>query len=366
MIHRPTGRFITAKRAIRFVGLLLGVFGGFEYAVYVLGHITADQRQAAWILLLCCIAGAIFGFFGLEYATLRPFRWIETQLRQTPLPDLVSAIAGLSVGLILAALGAYFLRDLPFGLNFVVSAAMALLFGYWGVTLGLGRREELLALIRGWPAGSGGRALLDTSVIIDGRILDIARTGFLDGVLIAPHFVLAELAVRRRLLGAGQASTRRRGLEIFEDLTAMPGITIEVTERDFLDVQEVDHKLIRLARAINAPILTTDYNLNKVAQLEGARVLNINDLANALKPAMVPGEELTIAVIKEGKEPGQGVGYLPDGTMVVVEGGRGKIGITVTVTVTSVIQTAAGRMIFSAVQPAGGVLGRAASFSAPS
>lgn len=350
---------------MRFVGLILGVLGGFEYAVYVVGHVATAPGQVTWILVLTCVAGAIFGYFGLEYVTLRPFRWTETQLRLTPLPDLVAALGGLSAGLIVAALGAYFLRDLPLGMNLIVSAAMALLFGYWGATIGLGRGEEVLALIRGWPVAQGSRLLLDTSVIIDGRVADIARTGFLDGVLMAPHFVLAELQQVADSADPIKRQRGRRGLEILEDLRAMPGIKIEVPERDYLDVREVDHKLIRMARETNAPILTTDYNLNKVAQLEGARILNINDLANSLKPAMVAGEELNVAVIKEGKEPGQGVGYLADGTMVVIEGGRSRIGTTATVRVTSVIQTTAGRMIFAtAPQTPGGVLGRTASGSA--
>jgi uncharacterized protein YacL len=198
--------------------------------------------------------------------------------------------------------------------------------------------------------------LLDTSVLIDGRILDIARTGFVRGTVLAPHFMLAEL---QNIADSAEAIRRqrgRRGLEIMEDLKHMSDLIVEVSDRDYSDIAEVDHKLIRMAKEEHAAILTTDYNLNKVAQLEGVRVLNINDLANALKPAMVPGEEITVTPIKEGKEPNQGVAYLPDGTMVVIEGARHRLGETMTVAVTSLIQTAAGRMIFAAVQPGAGAL----------
>ena len=177
---------MTARRVVRFVGLLVGLLGGFEYAIFVLQTTQLPQTQKAWVLVLCMMAGAIFGFFGLEYITIRPFYTVETKLRETPLPDLVAAIGGLTVGLVLAALAAYFLRDLPFGMNLLVSAALALLFGYWGATIGLSRREELWALVRGWPSERGNHTILDTSVVIDGRVADIAHTGFLDGTLIAP------------------------------------------------------------------------------------------------------------------------------------------------------------------------------------
>jgi uncharacterized protein YacL len=210
---------------------------------------------------------------------------------------------------------------------------------------------------------AGNRVLLDTSVVIDGRVADVARAGFLDGILLAPHFMLAEL---QHVADAAEPIKRqrgRRGLEILEELRRMPSIKVEVPEIDYPDLSDVDHKLIRLAHEMHAAILTNDYNLNRVAQLEGVRILNINDLANALKPAMVPGEEMTVTLIKEGKEPNQGVAYLADGTMVVVEGGRTRLGQTLSVSVTSVIQTAAGRMIFAAVQaPQGAGLSRTASF----
>jgi uncharacterized protein YacL len=338
---------VTAKRVVRIVGLLLGIAAGLEYSLFILSETKLVAGPAVEVPILCMLAGAIFGYFGLEYVTIRPFFWVENKLRYTPLPDLVSALAGLAVGLLLAALAGYFLRNLPYGLNIVVGAAIALLFSYWGIKLGLERRDELMAMMRGQPVARVTPTVIDTSAVIDGRLIDIARAGFIRGQLVAAHFMLAELQSVADSADSIRRQRGRRGLEIVEELAAMPGVELEVLDQDFPDVPEVDHKLIRLAKQINGAILTTDYNLNKVAHLEGVSVQNINDLSNALKPVVVPGEELTVTLIKEGKEHNQGVAYLADGTMVVVEGGRRMLGQTTSVTVTSLIQTAAGRMIFA-------------------
>jgi len=339
---------VTAKRVVRGIGLLLGVVGGLEYALWIENQTAAGDRPRGGGPAVVTLAGAIFGFFGLEYVTIKPFDWVENKLRETPLPDLAAAILCLAIGLVMAALVGYFLRDLPFGLNIIVSAALALLFGYWGVTLGLSRRDELIALVKGWPIDRVSPVVLDTSAIIDGRIVDIAKAGFINRKLVAPHFMLAELQAVADSAEPVRRARGRRGLEIVEELKAMENMDVEVTEHDFPDIVEVDHKLIRLAKELGGSILTTDYNLNKVSQLEGVSILNVNDLANAIKPAVVPGEEMLVTPLKEGKEHNQGVGYLADGTMVVVEGGRHHIGEPLAVTVTSVIQTAAGRMIFAA------------------
>ena len=345
---------MTARRVVRGIGVLVGVIAGLEYALFIENQTRLDTGPLVYVPLLCMLAGGIFGFFGLEYVTIRPFDWVSNKLQETPLPDLAAAIVCLAVGLIMAALVGYFLRDLPYGLNIIVSAALALLFGYWGLTLGLTRRDEFIALMRGWPMDRVSPVILDTSVIIDGRIVDIARTGFLSRKLVAPHFMLAELQSVADSAEPVRRARGRRGLEIVDQLKKMEGIELEVTNHDFPAIHEVDHNLIRLAHELAGSILTTDYNLNKVAQLEGVEVLNINDLANAIKPAVVPGEEMTVTPLKEGKEHNQGVAYLADGTMVVIEGGRRHIGDSVTVTVTSVIQTAAGRMIFAAAASATG------------
>ena len=339
---------MTAKRVVRTVGLVTGAVGGLEYSLFIQTQTRLTAGPAVEIPLLCMLAGGIFGFFGLEYVTIKPFNWMETKLRETPIPDLAAALGCLAIGLIMAALVGYFLRDLPFGLNIVVSAALALLFGYWGLTIGLSRRDELVSLFGGQALERVNPVVLDTSVIIDGRVVDIARAGFLHRKLVAPHFMLAELQSVADSAEPVRRARGRRGLEIVEELKTMDNLEVQVTSHDFPDVPEVDHKLIRLAQELGGSILTTDYNLNKVAQLEGVQVLNVNDLANALKPAVVPGEEMTVTPLKDGKEHNQGVGYLGDGTMVVIEGGRNHIGRPMTVTVTSVIQTAAGRMIFAA------------------
>jgi uncharacterized protein YacL len=343
---------VTARRVVRIAGVLVGLVAGLEYSLFILSQTRFAAPSSIEIPMLCMLAGAIFGYFGLEYVTLRPFDWVENKLRATPLPDLATAIGGLAIGLVMAALVGYFLRNLPYDLNIVVSAALALLFGYWGLTLGLGRRDEMFALIRGESLERSHPTLLDTSVVIDGRVVDIARTGFISNRLIAPHFMLVELQMVADSSDSTRRQRGRRGLEILDEMKRLPNLNLEFTDTDYPDIADVDHKLIRLAKETNGSILTTDYNLNRVASLEGVTTLNINDLANALKPAVVAGEVLVVIPLKEGKEHNQGVAYLSDGTMVVVEGGRHRLNEQISVSVTSVIQTAAGRMIFAAVSGA--------------
>jgi uncharacterized protein YacL len=350
------------ERVFRLLGLLLGLIAGFEYAQFIIGQAGIhDYKLAAVLVMLTMLAGALFGFFGLPYVTTKPFFWLEDKLNVTPLPDLAAATAGLLVGLLLAALVGLFLARLPWFLGFVISLIIAVVFAYWGVTLGLNRGQEMVGLVMGRAraaaAGAGGRkrgggpVLLDTSVIIDGRITDIAQTGFLDERLLVPHFVLAELQYIADSSDALRRNRGRRGLEVLNLLQKEPLVEIEFIDDDIPDVQEVDAKLIKLAKKRQASIMTNDYNLNRVAQLEGVKILNLNSLANALKPVVIPGEEMGVAVIKEGKEPNQGVGYLDDGTMIVVENGRRFISQTISVVVSSVLQTSAGRMIFAV--PAG-------------
>ncbi len=219
------------------------------------------------------------------------------------------------------------------------------------------RQNDILGLLRsrlatviedGGDGPSGGRSvLLDTSVIIDGRIADIAHTGFIFGPMVVPAFVLAELQHIADSPDGLKRQRGRRGLDILNRLQKEPGIPFRITDLDVEGVREVDDKLVILAKQMRCPVLTNDYNLNRVAELQGVTVLNINELANAVKAVYLPGEDLEVHVLQEGKEFGQGVGYLDDGTMVVVELGREMIGRTVSVTVTKVLQTAAGRMIFA-------------------
>jgi uncharacterized protein YacL len=227
-----------------------------------------------------------------------------------------------------------------------------------GADIAVKKKEDLLNLFsnlkkingkdkRGKTISKGDPKVLDTSVIIDGRIFDICQTGFIEGALIIPNFVLEEL---RHIADSSDALKRnrgRRGLDILNKIQNELTIEVQIYEKDFPDIAEVDSKLLKLAQVLNGKVITNDYNLNKVAKFQGVPVLNINELANAVKPVVLPGEEMTIQVIKDGKESGQGIAYLDDGTMIVVEGARRHIGEIMDVVVTSVLQTAAGRMIFA-------------------
>jgi uncharacterized protein YacL len=243
-----------------------------------------------------------------------------------------------------------FWRDAEQNMRVFLVVTLVLVFGYMGIALGLTRAsnwESLVKAVHKRQIQPSSPRIVDTSVIIDGRIADICDSGFLDGTLVIPRFILRELQniadspdVLRRAKG-------RRGLDILRNMQDKTDkVTVMVVEDDFPELREVDAKLLKLARLYHAKIITNDYNLNKVAQIEGVAVLNINDLANALKPAVLPDEHMEVKIIKEGKEAFQGVGYLDDGTMVVVDGGRDHVGRSVSVIVTSVLQTAAGRMIF--------------------
>ena len=215
-------------------------------------------------------------------------------------------------------------------------------------------RKADFTLLPFFRAGSGGGKIriLDTNVIIDGRISDIGKTGFLGGNLIIPRFVLHELHTIADCPDSLKRKRGRRGLEILGKIRKDPRMNVTIQDMDFPEVQGVDNKLVKLAKAIGGDIITNDYNLNKVAELENVRVLNINELANAMKPVVLPGEIMSVKVVKEGKEYNQGVGYLDDGTMIVVENGKRSTGLTVDVIVTSVLQTAAGKMIFARLRGA--------------
>jgi uncharacterized protein YacL len=214
-----------------------------------------------------------------------------------------------------------------------------------------GGLAELFAGERG-AAGKRNLKILDTSAIIDGRIADVVETGFLEGTLLVPEFVLRELQIVADSSDSSRRQRGRRGLDILQKMQARPSLAVQIIEDDFPQVREVDLKLIELAKKMGAPIVTNDFNLSKVAQLHQVRVLNLNDLANSLKPLVLPGEKMNIVVLKEGKEYNQGVGYLDDGTMVVVDHARRMIGRAVEITVTSVLQTASGKMIFGKLEDA--------------
>lgn len=276
-------------------------------------------------------------------------------MEKTDLPSFsrrFSALCGLFAGALLAALLMQPLRLLPGGWYAWV-IAMALYGGLMAVGWRLGSaRGEGLAPAGEEKAlpGEGSAKILDTSVIIDGRIFDICKAGFLEGELVIPTFVLGEL---RHIADSADPLRRtrgRRGLDVLAKMQEELKCAVRIEERDYEDADEVDVKLLRLARELDGAVLTNDYNLNKVAGVTGVRVLNINELAGALRPVVLPGEEMTVHIVREGKEPGQGVAYLEDGTMVVVENGRRRVGETLEVVVTTVLQTSAGRMIFGRVK----------------
>jgi uncharacterized protein YacL len=278
------------------------------------------------------------------------WRTINFRLTSTPLPDLLSGLLGIIVGLVIAVLVGVFIRDLPYG--YPLSFVLALLLAAMGASVGVSRREELAALFFGGDSyqSDGHRVpavLIDTSVIIDGRILDIAKTGFLDMPLVILSSVLRELQMVADSADVTRRRRGRRGLDVLTDMQKEPSINLQVTEDEVPRDGEIDAHLVRTAKRRNWAIMTNDFNLNRIARLEGIAVLNLNELAQAMRPVAIPGEEILVTVAREGKEPGQGVGSLDDGTMVVIQNGRRLLNQTITAVVTSVIQTSAGRMIFA-------------------
>lgn len=327
---------------------ILGAAGGFllGYAMVVSAGVEAPGKTV--IIVLTTIDGLIFAYLGAPYL-LGGWRNVNLRLATTPLPDLITALAGMIVGLVVAVLIGYFVRELPYGV--ALSAVLAALLAFLGASVGLNRRGELMALVGGpKETAAGGRikaVLLDTSVIIDGRLLDMVRTGFMDYPLMVTRSVLKELQLVADSADATRRSRGRRGLEVLTTLQEEPLARMDFIDDEMTGPLDIDGQLVALARKAGWAVMTNDFNLNRVARLEGVPVLNLNDLAKALKPVAIPGEELTVTVVKAGTEAGQGVGYLDDGTMVVIENGRRLINRTVAITVTSVLQTAAGRMIFA-------------------
>jgi uncharacterized protein YacL len=315
------------------------------------------------------LVGAAVGLIMTPYLTTRPARALRATLGRLAAETLFAAIIGLVVGLLIAALLAFPLSMLPTPFGDILPFVGVLIFVYFGVTLFVMRQGDIMSMLgsfsgRGGGEGSGGSAaswsnlnrtiLLDTSVIIDGRVADIAKTGFLPGTLLIPRFVLNELQYIADSPDGLRRARGRRGMDTIGELQKLPNVMTRVSDIDVEGMREVDDKLVVLARQLKCPVLTNDYNLNRVAELQGVTILNINELANAIKSVVLPGEILRINVIQEGKEYGQGVGYMDDGTMVVVENGKDVIGEYREVTVSKVLQTAAGRMIFARVDEANG------------
>ncbi len=349
----------------RIIGfILIGAMGFFlgEPTGYLIQRAWADSPQNIMLYqILSTFIFAILGFIAAPWISIKPISALRKQLSNLSAQTLIFGILGLIVGLVLSALLAYPISLLPAPFGSILPFIAVLIFGYLGVILFVSRQKELRHLIRVGPRGGdlddgaadsnsvtdSRRILVDTSTIIDGRIYDIARTGFLLGRLLIPRFVLNELQYVSDSADNLRRQRGRRGMEVLAELQKDPDISVTITDIDVEGVREVDDRLVVLARQLNCPILTNDYNLNRVAELQGVKVLNINELANAVKAILLPGESLDMDIIQEGKEYGQGVGYMEDGTMVVVEDGHRYIGKTIRITVTKVLQTAAGRMIFA-------------------
>jgi uncharacterized protein YacL len=345
---------IGAEFVVRLIGMVVLAIGGVYLGSY-LSNLAGDQ-PLLWASVFALV-GALMGLIVTPFLTTRPVRAIRSQMTQVSARTMISGTIGLIVGLIIAALVASPLSLLPAPFSQILPLIGAVVLSYLGVTIFVMRQNDIFNVLSSRLPQRGGEneegmqdvrsILLDTSVIIDGRVADIARTGFIYGTMMVPSFVLNELQHIADSPDGLRRQRGRRGLDILNRLQKDPNITFRITDLDVEGVRAVDDKLVILARQLRCPILTNDFNLNRVAEIQGVTVLNINELANAVKAVFLPGETLDVHVIQEGKEAGQGVGYLDDGTMVVVEEGKGYIDAILSVMVTKVLQTAAGRMIFA-------------------
>ena len=341
-------------RIIQFTGALLGTLIGFALGLALLqraGDVIQPANRPAFLTAFV-VATLLFGYLAIPYITIYPVRRAVEKLSEAGAGEFALGVGAIVVGLVMGVLVGVPLAGLGGLIGSAGPPVVALFLAFFMLATTMYKRDVLLSAFSGLLPGSHRRGatnhvVIDTSAVIDGRIVDIARTGFVLGTLVVPRFVLDEL---QRIADSPDAMRRnrgRRGLEMLSALQKDAGSTVEVSEETYPEVAEVDAKLMAYARDHDAAILTNDYNLNRVADLQGIRVLNINELANAVKSVVHPGEEMSVRIIQEGKEAGQGVGYLDDGTMIVVEGGVRFLEHEVPITVTRVLQTVAGRMIFA-------------------
>lgn len=360
------------KKIIRALLTIIGMIIGQQLMYYAIRVITLQTSTSIKITpvftIIAYVLGAIIG--GIILFLLSPWiinkGWqstfiVERTLERMSINEIVFGAFGLIIGLVIASLISLPINNIPIPLlGNILSFILYIALGYLGMSLTNKKKEDLLNLShlfkkhtkegdhkKGGDRNFGIPKILDTSVIIDGRIFDICKTGFVEGPLVIPSFVLEEL---RHIADSSDALKRnrgRRGLDILNKIQKELDIAVEISEKDFPNIGEVDLKLLKLGQVLDGKVITNDYNLNKVAEFQGVSVLNINELANAVKPVVLPGEEMVVQVIKDGKESGQGIAYLDDGTMIVVENGKKYLNETIEVVVTSVLQTAAGRMIFA-------------------
>jgi uncharacterized protein YacL len=347
---------------IRLIFMTVGGISGFELGQLFRHNYLASYDPIYHLLgfivsiLVCVGLGFVIGGAAGRYMAKLLNRF-EHSIQDIPGTDLMMGAMGIIAGFLIAFLPSIILfRSYP---GWIFALVLYALCGVLGYIVAVQKKDDLVAFFRPSRAHLPldleqqvqlPSRILDTSVIIDGRITDICHSGFLEGELVVPRFVLNELQKIADSEDPLKRNRGRRGLDVLNALQRQDRVEVRIEEHDFPELPAVDSKLVALGKALNLPVMTNDFNLNKIAELQGVRVLNINELTNALKPVVLPGESLTISVIKDGKEPGQGVGYLDDGTMVVVEGGRKSIGRQVEALVTSILQTPAGRMIFATLR----------------
>ena len=338
-------------KTARVLFVLACIVMGTTWARLILGNLEERgyQIEAQWMWLT---AGAVAGAL-LAGLVLLLLHFVTQELYERLAPSVAAIVGALIAGYLISVYVRFWFQDMDITTQIFISVSLVLVFGYMGIHLGLTRAsnwESLISAVKQPYRTSApvSLKLVDTSVLIDGRLADICTSGFMEGTLLIPRFVLKELQNIADSSDIVRRAKGRRGLDILKELQDESShIAVSIIEDNPPNSVEVDEKLMLLAKQYNAQILTTDFNLNKVAQIDGIMVLNINDLANALKPAVLPDELMEVKLIKEGKESTQAVGYLDDGTMVVVDNGRNYLGKNVEVLVTSVLQTSAGRMIFT-------------------
>lgn len=373
LLNKVLKFFITAFTVVlgatllEFASPLLAFIISAEFLRINLDILDMTMMNVISIVLGGAIGGTI-GFLISPYCIkkLRLFSiWVERQLSKTPIHDVVAGVCGLAIGLIIANLLGVAFSRIPL-IGPYIPIIFSIVFGYLGLYITIKKRNDIISILpnHNKDATKGthkeehvlsekgkknipSSKLLDTSVIIDGRIADICKTGFIEGTLLIPVFVLEELQFIADSSDLLKRTRGRRGLDILKRIQTEFDMLVEIDHHDYDDISGVDSKLIRLGQEIGAKIITNDFNLNKVAELQGVQVLNINELANAIKPVVIPGETMIVTIVKDGKEQGQGVAYLDDGTMIVVENGHKHLNETLDVVVTSVLQTSAGRMIFA-------------------
>jgi uncharacterized protein YacL len=358
----------TLRGLFTIIGLILGYFLG-KMIINSQYFVKSDYLSNGLIgkILFPTIVSIIFGIIlflissWINILIMKIMDYIERSLQKLPAVEILIGLIGALLGLLISSVFVNLIAKIPI-VGAMLAVLIAILMAALGANLAIRKKDELINLFSNIfikrtqtvkekkPKNEFSGVcpkVLDTSVIIDGRIFDICQTGFIEGPLIIPNFVLAEL---RHIADSSDGLKRtrgRRGLDILNKIQKELSIDVKIYEKDFPDIKEVDSKLLKLSQVLDGKVITNDYNLNKVAEFQGVPVLNINELANAVKPVVLPGEEMTVQIIKDGKESGQGIAYLDDGTMIVIEGGRKYIGETKNVVVTSVLQTAAGRMIFA-------------------